>query len=38
MLTHRVIEGRMNTALAEIERLGAVKGKVVRIRSEHLAG
>ncbi len=38
MLTHRIREGRMNQAIAEIEGLGTVKGKVVRIRLEHLAG
>ena len=38
MLTHRVLEGRMNRAIAEIESLGSVKGQVVRIRMEHLAG
>ena len=38
MLTHRVLEGRMNRAIAEIEALGSVKGQVVRIRMEHLAG
>jgi homoserine dehydrogenase len=38
MLSHRVREGRMNEAIARIEALDAVKGQVVRIRMEHLAG
>lgn len=38
MLTHRVQEGRMNDAIARIEALEAVKGEVVRIRLETLAG
>ena len=38
MLTHLVLEGRMNQAIARIETLDAVKGEVVRIRMEHLAG
>jgi homoserine dehydrogenase len=38
MLTHRVLEGRMNQAIAEIERLGSVQGNVMRIRMETLAG
>lgn len=38
MLSHRVLEGRMNEAIARIEALDAVKGEVVRIRMEHLAG
>jgi len=38
MLTHRVREGRMNDAIARIEALEAVKGEVVRIRLETLAG
>lgn len=38
MLTHRIHEGRMNKAIAEIEAQGNVKGKVVRIRLEQLAG
>ncbi|MFY9974943.1 MAG: homoserine dehydrogenase [Chromatiaceae bacterium] len=38
MLTHRVREGRMNDALAQIEALGTVQGSVVRIRLETLAG
>jgi homoserine dehydrogenase len=38
MLTHRVLEGRMNDAIVRIEALGAVKGAVMRIRMEHLAG
>jgi homoserine dehydrogenase len=38
MLTHRVREGRMNEAIAEIEALDVVKGDVMRIRLETLAG
>jgi len=38
MLTHRVLEGRMNQAIARIESLGTVKGDVMRIRVESLAG
>lgn len=38
MLTHRIREGRMDQAIAEIEAQGSVKGKVVRIRLEQLAG
>jgi homoserine dehydrogenase len=38
LLTHRVLEGRMNEAILRIESLDAVKGDVMRIRMEHLAG
>ncbi|MBK1695239.1 homoserine dehydrogenase [Chromatium weissei] len=38
MLTHRVLEGRMNQALARIEALESVQGSVVRIRMETLSG
>ena len=38
MLSHRVLEGRMNRAIARIEALDSVKGAVVRIRMETLAG
>jgi homoserine dehydrogenase len=38
LLTHRVLEGRMNEAIARIEALDSVKGEVVRIRMENLAG
>jgi homoserine dehydrogenase len=38
MLTHRVLEGRMNQAIARIESLDSVTGAVVRIRMETLAG
>jgi homoserine dehydrogenase len=38
MLTHRVLEGCMNQAIARIESLEAVAGSVMRIRMEHLAG
>jgi len=36
MLTHRVAERNMNTALERIESLTAVNGKLTRIRLEHL--
>jgi len=38
LLTHRVKEGRMDQAIAGIEGLDCVKGAVVRIRVEQLAG
>ena len=38
MLTHRVIEGQMNKAIARIEALDSVQGAVVRIRMESLSG
>lgn len=38
MLTHRVNEGHMNQAIAEIESLETVQGSVVRIRMETLSG
>ena len=38
MLSHRVREGRMNRAIARIEALSTVKGEVMRIRMETLAG
>jgi len=38
MLSHRVREACMNTALARIAALGAVSGEIVRIRMESLAG
>jgi len=38
MLSHKVNEGRMNQAIAEIESLGSVRGPMVRIRMETLAG
>ena len=34
MLTHRVAEGRLNEALAQVEALGVVAGAVTRIRME----
>jgi len=37
MLTHRVLEGKMNQAIAKIEALESVNGSVVRIRMEQLA-
>lgn len=36
LLTHKVIEKEMNAAIAEIEALAEIKGKVVRIRLEQL--
>ncbi len=36
MLTHRVAEKNMNTALERIEALDSIEGKVVRLRMEHL--
>jgi homoserine dehydrogenase len=38
MLTHLVREGHLNQAISRIEALESVKGEVVRIRVEHLAG
>ncbi|MBK1645344.1 homoserine dehydrogenase [Thiocapsa imhoffii] len=38
MLTHRVIERQMNTAIAQIEALDSVQGEVTRIRMETLSG
>jgi len=37
MLTHRVPERRMNEAIARIEALESITGKVTRIRLESLA-
>jgi homoserine dehydrogenase len=36
MLTHKVIEGKMNEAITRIEALDSVSGSVTRIRLEHL--
>lgn len=36
ILTQRVKEKNMNDAISRIEKLGAIKGKVMRIRLEHL--
>ncbi|MFO7602468.1 MAG: homoserine dehydrogenase [Gammaproteobacteria bacterium] len=36
MLTHRVLEARMNQAIARIEALPSIRGKVTRIRMETL--
>ena len=36
MLTHRVVEGRMNGAIAAIEQLASIRAPVVRIRLEQL--
>lgn len=38
MLTHRVIEGQMNRAIARIETLDSVQEPVMRIRMESLSG
>ncbi|NEV60911.1 homoserine dehydrogenase [Thiorhodococcus minor] len=38
MLTHRVVEGQMNQAIAQIEALDSVTEPVVRIRMETLSG
>ena len=36
MLTHRVLEKNMNDAIARIEALESINGKIMRIRLEHL--
>jgi len=36
LLTHRVLEKNMNQAIANIEALGSINGKIMRIRVEHL--
>ncbi len=36
MLSHRVVEGQMNQAIAQIEALDSVSGQVMRIRVEQL--
>jgi homoserine dehydrogenase len=36
MLTHRVVEKYMKTAIARIEALNSINGNVIRIRLEHL--
>jgi homoserine dehydrogenase len=36
MLTHRVVEKNMNSALEKIEALDSIGGKVIRLRLEHL--
>ena len=36
ILTHKTAEARMNAAIANIEALDAIHGKIVRIRVEHL--
>ena len=36
MLTHRVLEKNMNDAIARIEALDSINGKIMRIRLEHL--
>lgn len=38
MLTHEVKEAHINAAIAEIEALTEIEGKVVRIRAEHFSG
>jgi homoserine dehydrogenase len=37
MLTRRVQEKHMNAAIAQIEALDSIDGKVTRIRLEHLS-
>jgi homoserine dehydrogenase len=37
MLTHSVVEGRMNEAIQNIEQLDSISGPVVRIRMEQLS-
>jgi homoserine dehydrogenase len=36
MLTHRIAEKKMNSAIAQLEALDAIEGKIMRIRCEHL--
>lgn len=36
LLTHRVLEGKMNAAIGDIEALDSITGAVTRIRLEHL--
>ena len=36
MLTHQIVEAKMNRAIAQIEQLKAIQGQVVRIRMETL--
>ena len=36
MLTHVVVEGSMNQAIADIEALDTIGGPITRIRLEHL--
>jgi len=36
MLTQKCVESNVNQAIAAVEALDSVKGKVVRIRMEHL--
>jgi homoserine dehydrogenase len=36
MLTHVVMEGSMNQAIADIEALDTISGPITRIRLEHL--
>ena len=37
MLTHKVMEGRMNDAIKQIESLPAISGRVMRVRMEELS-
>jgi homoserine dehydrogenase len=37
ILTHETVEGRMNTALAQMQALATVLAPIVRIRKEELA-
>jgi homoserine dehydrogenase len=36
MLTHRIHERQVNTAIERIEALSAINGKIIRLRLEHL--
>lgn len=36
ILTHRILEKNMNTAIAEIEKLDAIEGEIMRVRMEQL--
>jgi homoserine dehydrogenase len=36
MVTHRVVEKKMDETIAKIEALNTIQGSVVRIRMEHL--
>lgn len=36
MLTHRVVEKKMNNAINQLEALASIEGKIMRIRCEHL--
>ncbi len=36
LLTHRVMENKMNSAIVQLEALATIEGKITRIRCEHL--